>query len=376
MKNIIDYIDRYGSVTFSEKPFNKVDALILSQFSYFKLDGFVPAVGECKDNVSIKSISESEGVDALFSDERYAKNNRQLFDKMASSARFGNVGLNHYINLVSNKWEMQFSAITAYLTDDTTHVIFRGTDETIVGWKEDFNMSFMTPIPAQVKAVDYLHYAAERIRGGFSVGGHSKGGNLAVYSAMKCSKLVRERINLIYSQDGPGFTRQTLEDADFDAIKDRIQQFVPHSSIIGMLLQTQEQYRVIEARSVGILQHDPFNWVVEDDDFVYRDDIAGMYEIRDEAVNIWAKNADPQEMKVLVDKIYEVFVEAGVNDLNELVGNIPQLMTKAKAVLDGMEDEDKQRVKAVVFQFAQILKDQIKEEIKDKIQDKILPARD
>ena len=150
------------------------------------------------------------------------------------------IRLNHYIDLISDKWEMQFSAVTAYLADGLTHVLFRGTDETMIGWKEDFNMAFMTPVPAQVKAVDYLHYAAERIRGGFSVGGHSKGGNLAVYSAMKCSRLVRERITSIYSQDGPGFTKETLEDGDFDAIKDRIQKYVPHSSIIGMLFQTQE----------------------------------------------------------------------------------------------------------------------------------------
>ncbi len=367
MKNIIDYIDRYGSLTFAEKPFNKVDALILSQFSYFKLDGFVPEVGTFEDPVTIKSISESDGVESLFTDERYRKNYTELFDKMAASARFGSVGLNHYINLVSNKWEMQFSAVTAYLGEGITHVVFRGTDETIVGWKEDFNMSFMTPIPAQVKAVDYLHYAAERIKGDFSVGGHSKGGNLAVYSAMKCSRLVRERISLIYSQDGPGFTKQTLEDADFDVIKDRIEKYVPHSSIVGMLLQTQEQYRVIEARSFGILQHDPFNWAVEDDDFIYRDDVAGRYEISDETVNRWAKDADPREMKVLVDKIYEVFVEAGVNDLNELVGNIAQLMIKAKSVLDEMHEDDRQRVKAVLSQLATIVKDQIKDQIKDKL---------
>ncbi len=368
MKNIIDYIDRYGNRTFAEKPFNKVDALILSQFSYFKLNGFVPAVGTYEDNVTIKSISEAPGVEALFTDERYKKNNTELFDRMAASARFKNIGLNHYIDLVSNKWEMQFSAVTAYLDDGSAHIVFRGTDETIVGWKEDFNMSFMTPIPAQVKAVDYLHYAAERIKGNFSVGGHSKGGNLAVYSAMKCSKLVRERIDLIYSQDGPGFTRQTLEDADFDAIKDRIQKFVPHSSIIGMLLQSQEEYKVIEARSVGILQHDPFNWVVEDDDFVYRDDVAGRYELSDETVNKWAKSADPLEMKVLVDKIYEVFVEAGVSDLNDITGNIPQLMIKAKSVLDNMDDTDRDRVKAVISQFASIAMEQIK--------DRILPGRD
>ncbi len=361
--NIIDYTEKYGGYTFEEKPFNKVDALILSQFSYFKLDGFVPEVGTFESPVTVRDIAKREDVASLFADERYAKVNSELFEKMAASERFGNIKLNHYIDLVSNKWEMQFSAVTAELAEGVTHVMFRGTDETVVGWKEDFNMSFMTPVPAQVKAVDYLHYAAERIKGDFSVGGHSKGGNLAVYSAMKCSRLVRERISLIYSQDGPGFTKETLEDADFDQIKDRIRKYVPHSSIIGMLLQSQEDYKVIEARSIGILQHDPFNWVVEDDDFVYRDDVAGRYEISDEAVNEWAKRADPQEMKVFVDKVYEVFTAAGVSDLNEFTGNKLALLQNAWNVMDNMSDEERQRVKAVLSSFIGIVKDQIKEKV-------------
>lgn len=360
-KNIIDYVEKYGHVSFEEKPFNKVDALILSQFSYFKLDGFVPGVGTFEPSVALCDIAASANVSDLFTDERYAKNNRELFDAMSRSKRFGTIRFNHYIDLVSNRWEMQFSAVTAFLADGVTHVIFRGTDETVIGWKEDFNMSFMTPVPAQVKAVDYLHYAAERIRGDFSVGGHSKGGNLAVYSAMKCSRLVRDRISLIYSQDGPGFTKETLLDADFDAIKDRIEKYVPHSSIIGMLLQSQEDYKVIEARSIGILQHDPFNWVVEDDDFVYRDDIAGRYSMSDASINEWAGKADPEEMKVFVDKIYEVFIASDVTDLNDFKGNITTLMSNAKSVLDNMDEEDKKRIKAVMTIFAESVKDQIVE---------------
>lgn len=359
MKNIIDYIQKYGDLTFEEKEFNKVDALILSQFSYFKLDGAVPLVGTMLPPVTVKNIALSGKAEELFADERYRKNNTELFDAMAASRRFADIKLNHHINLVSNRWEMQFSAVTAYLADGLTHVIFRGTDETMIGWKEDFNMAFMTPVPAQVKAVDYLHYAAERIRGDFSVGGHSKGGNLAVYSAMKCSGLVRERITNIYSQDGPGFTKETLEDADFDAIKDRIQKFVPRSSIIGMLLQTQEQYRVIEASGFGILQHDPFNWIVEDDDFVYRDDIAERFSISDEAVNKWTTQADPAEMKVFVDKIYEVLISAGVSDMNDFKGNLTTIMSKAIAAAGALDEDDKRMIKEVLSALAESFKDQI-----------------
>ena len=363
MGNIIDYIGAYGSVSFEEKGFNKVDALILSQFSYLKLNGFVPCVGTMTDDVTIAQIAARDDVSDLFSDERYAKDNRALFDAMAASDRFKDICLNHYIDLVNSRWEMQFSAVTAYLPGGMAHVIFRGTDETVIGWKEDFNMSFMTPIPAQVKAVDYLHYAAERIRGSFSVGGHSKGGNLAVYSAMKCSNPVRERISLIYSQDGPGFTRETFEDPDYASIKDRIRKYVPHSSIIGMLLQSQEDYKVVLARSFGIFQHDPFNWIVVDDDFAYRDDIAQRYEISDEAVNEWAERADPEEMRMFVDKVYEVFVEAGVNDLNDFKGNVASIFLKAKAVIDGMSDEDRHRIRAVLSSLFVILKDQVKDRV-------------
>ncbi|MBR4575337.1 MAG: DUF2974 domain-containing protein [Lachnospiraceae bacterium] len=363
MNNITGYVENYRDVTFSQLPFNKVDALVLSQFSYLKLGGLVPSVGTSLDPVSLRDIASSDRVSDLFTDERYKKPNMELFDAMASSERFGNVLFNHFIDLVSSRWEMQFSAVTAYLMPGVSHVIFRGTDESIVGWKEDFNMSFMTPIPAQVKAVDYLHYAAERIRGRFTVGGHSKGGNLAVYSAMKCSGLVRDRIDLIYSQDGPGFTRETLADADYDAIAGRIRKFVPRSSIIGMMLLSQEEYRVVEAKSVGILQHDPFNWIVENDDFVYCDDIAGRYSISDTSVNEWVKRADPEEMKVFFGKIFEVLDAAGINDVNDFKGNFASIMLNAKTVLDDLDEEDKNRIKEVLSVFAKSVKEQIKESL-------------
>ncbi|MCR5688429.1 MAG: DUF2974 domain-containing protein [Lachnospiraceae bacterium] len=361
--NIVGYIENYGGIPFLEKAFNKVDALILSQFSYFKLDGIVPSVGEDMEPISVRSIAGCESVSDLFADERYRKPNMELFEAMASSERFGNIKLSHFINLLNDRWEMQFSAVTAYLTDDDVHVVFRGTDENLIGWKEDFNMAFMTPVPAQVKAVDYLHYAAERIHGDFTVGGHSKGGNLAVYSAMKCSPLVRERIKTIYSQDGPGFTKETLADADFGAVSSRIEKYVPHSSIIGMLLQTQEDYKVIESRSVGILQHDPFNWLVEGDDFVYRDDIAGRYSISDASVNEWAKRADPGEMKLFVDRMYDVLVSAGVSDLNDFKGNFKEITAKILVAVEKMDPDDKKRIRAVLSVFFDSFRDRVKESL-------------
>lgn len=360
MKSILDYIDNYGHLSFEEKEFGKVDSLILSQFSYLKMDGIVPQVGTIKPSILIKDIAKSDELAGLFADERFAHVNMELFEKMAFSKRFGNIGLNHYINLVNRKWEMQFSAVTCYLAPGLTHVVYRGTDETVVGWKEDFNMAFTAAVPAQVKAVDYLRYVSERIKGDFSLGGHSKGGNLAVYAAMKCPEEIRNRITRIDSHDGPGFTRETLAESDFEKIKDRIRKYVPHSSIIGMLLQSQEDYKVIMAKSFGILQHDPFNWIVEGDDFVYRDDIANHSSIGDEAINEWALRADNDELKSFINKLFDIFTKSGIDDLNDCKGNYSSLFASAIETSKELSEEEKVHVKNVLTVLAKCFKDQLK----------------
>lgn len=365
MKSILDYIDNYGYLSFEEKEFGEVDSLILSQFSYLKLDGIVPCVGTMEDAVLIRDIAESDELSGLFSDERYASVNMKLFEKMSASRRFGNIGLNHYINLVNCKWEMQFSAVTFYFPNGRAHVVYRGTDETIIGWKEDFNMAYTTPVPAQVKAVDYLNYVSQRIKGDFSIGGHSKGGNLAVYAGMKCSDELRARIIGIDSHDGPGFTKETFEDGDFDKIKSRIHKFVPHSSIIGMLLQSQEQYRVILAKYVGILQHDPFNWIVEGDDFVYCDDIADHSAIRDASINEWALRADNEELKIFVNKLFDVFMRSGINDLNDIKGNFRNIISGFVETSKELTDDEKIRMKNLLGILAESFKDQLVSQIKD-----------
>lgn len=365
MRSIIDYIDNYGDLSFEEKEFGKVDSLILSQFSYLKMDEVVPKVGTIQQPVKIKDIAKSDDLAGLFSDERYARQNMELFDKMSGSKRFGEIGVNHYIDLVNRKWEMQFCAMTFYLAPKITHVVYRGTDETVIGWKEDFNMAYTTPIPAQVRAVDYLHYVAERIEGDFSVGGHSKGGNLAVYAAMKCSEETRARITRIDSHDGPGFTKETLADGDFDRIKSRVRKYVPHSSIIGMLLQSQEEYRVIQAKSVGILQHDPFNWIVEGDDFIYRDDIANHSALSDASINEWADRADDEELKVFVNKLFDIFVKCDIYDLNDCKGNYMNLIANVMETNKELTDEDKVRIRKLIRILASSFKNQLVSQIKE-----------
>ena len=196
---IIDYLKEYADVSLKDEPMNDVDSLVLCQFSYLKFDGLVPLVTENGRSVSLQQLYEHSDYEKLYGDERYEKENRALFEAMRKCVRFRNMKLNCYINIIEAQadFETQFSAVTFLLEDGTMYVAFRGTDETMVGWKEDFNMAFLSPVPGQEFAVKYLNMVTARLPRDFYVGGHSKGGNLAVYAAMNCYPQARDRIRKI-----------------------------------------------------------------------------------------------------------------------------------------------------------------------------------
>ncbi|MCM1551791.1 MAG: DUF2974 domain-containing protein, partial [Butyrivibrio sp.] len=214
------YLKEYGDVPFTERPMNDVDSLVLCQLAYLKFDGLVPGIDTNAPSVTLKELAKHPMADGLFADERFEKDNRELFARMLAGRRFCNLKLNCYINIVEKEWETQFAAITCILEDNTIYVAFRGTDETIVGWKEDFNMAYLSPVPGQAMSVKYLNMVTEKFGNLFYVGGHSKGGNFAVYSAMKCVPKVQERILKVYCMDGPGFRPEVLEECGYDRIKD------------------------------------------------------------------------------------------------------------------------------------------------------------
>lgn len=359
MPNIIDYIKKYGDCEYSELPFNDVDSLILSQFSYLKFDGLVPQVGQNLPPITIANLSKMPDVDNLFSDERYAKVNRSFFEALATHRRFSFIRLNYYINLVDEKWEMQFSAITCLLPNDHVHVVFRGTDESIIGWKEDLNMAFMSSIPAQEKALDYLNYVSALIEGDFTVGGHSKGGNLAVYAAMMCSSDIRERITEIHSHDGPGFSRKVIRGDEFERIRQKVRKFVPHSSIVGMLLQTQEDYEIVACRNFGLLQHDPFNWIVEGCDFVKRDDLTEHIMLGNDSINAWAQSMSDEELMAFADQLYDVFERAQITDLNEFYRAPAATMKRFLEAAEQIDDKNRKMLREMGRNLAECFKDQV-----------------
>ncbi|MGN1231379.1 MAG: DUF2974 domain-containing protein, partial [Anaerotignum sp.] len=224
---------------------------------------------------------------------------------LAESQRFSQMELCGYVNKLDFAAEKQFSALTIRTGDGMAFVAYRGTDSSSVGWKEDFNMSFMDTVPAQQEAGIYLCQAAEHFKGRLRVGGHSKGGNLAVFAAAMCPAEVQERIVAVYNHDGPGFREGMLQRVGYRAILPRVQTFVPQSSVIGMLLEHEEEYVVIRSSQKGIMQHDPYSWEILGKDFVRLEALSEESRLLDRTVKAWLNDLPEEQREKFVDAVYE-----------------------------------------------------------------------
>lgn len=361
---IIEYLKEYGDKKFSEMPINDVDSLALCQFSYLKFDGMVSDVRENGRAVSLVELAADPLVEQLFADVRFARENRALFDGMLRSKRFRGMKMNCYINLVEKEWETQFSAITFLLDDGTIYIAYRGTDETIVGWKEDFNMAFLNPVPGQSYAVKYLNMVMSRIHLPFYVGGHSKGGNLAVYGAMKCVPEVQKRLLKVYSMDGPGFRPEVLQDGSYEKIADRVVKILPHSSLVGMLFETDIHYRVVESKTFGLAQHDPYSWLVEEDHFV---EVKGIYEgsqKMDHTINEWILSLNEQQLRTFVDTLYKVVSASDTEDLIAFTADWKKSMSGVINALKEVDDQTKTILQEIMKSLFEIAGLHLKQELK------------
>ena len=368
MGTVLDYLREYGDISFREKPMNEVDSLALCQLSYLKFDGLVPDVREKHRTVTLKSLAEHKDFDRLFSDVRYEKVNRELIQGMLAGKRFRNLKLGYYINVVEKQWETQFSAVTCILEDGTVYVAYRGTDESIVGWKEDFNMAFSAPVPGQEYSVKYLNTVAGRLHKPFYVGGHSKGGNLAVYSAMKCPSNVRERIIRVYSMDGPGFRPEVLESGNYEAIADRVVKILPHSSLVGMLFETDMRFQVVESKTFGLAQHDPYTWLVEADHLVRVDDIYERRRRMDDTLNKWILSLDEKQLKIFVDTLYQVITASQADNMIEFAADWRRSMNGMLTAIKEVDEETMRMLKEILWALFEIAGAQRRQEVTKNVQ--------
>ncbi|NPV89667.1 MAG: DUF2974 domain-containing protein [Firmicutes bacterium] len=350
MKNIIDYAIE-ESDTFKNRKFNAADSLVLSQLAYLRFDKFVPGLFDTATPVSIKEIASKENLDMLFRDTWNSKNNRRLFFALANSSRFRDLKMVFYVNKIDNKTEKQFSAITFLLDDCSAYIAYRGTDSTFIGWKEDFNMAFISPVPSQEEGVAYLNAVADRISCKLKIGGHSKGGNIAVYSSIKCHRPVQKRITHVFSHDGPGFRDEVFLCHDYLIVKDRIHKTLPQSSIIGMLLQHQEHYSVVKSNRLWFMQHDPFSWLIDGSDFQYMQSVKKSALYMNGTLNQWVNSFDDQKRELFVNTLFQIIQATSATTFYDLTGDWPKKAVAMLGAIKGIDDE----TKAFIFQTIRAL---------------------
>lgn len=320
------YLQEYGDKSFHEVPFSEVDALVLSNLSYLKMDTIVPGF-EDSAGVSWEQMMQNPKAEQMFSDPLYGKQHRRMFQLIRKSRRYGRIRAKYFMEWFDEEKETQFAAVTFCLGPTSFFLSYRGTDETLVGWKEDFNMGYMKTVPSQREALAYLKGVArytlaqgsQQAEMRLILGGHSKGGNLAVYAASWAPKAVQQRIRRVYSFDGPGFQKKFYETIGFRRIEDRFCKIVPEQSLVGMLLANYRRYRVVRSYGTGVMQHDLTQWKIRDGRFVYRSEMKKRSSRRYSVLNAWIESLSESQIVLFVDTLYELLRSAKVRTVADLV---------------------------------------------------------
>ena len=299
MANMIDYLVWRGELTLEASPWNEVDGLLLATLSYLNFHGIQHPKGW--------TLEELKRLDAVIpSTSSSYPLRKQAFEGMADSIRFGRSRVHHFIAMTDETKTMQFSAMCVDLPDGTMGVAFRGTDNTMIGWREDFNMAYQTRVPGQIAAEYYLTRAAQATDKPLRVTGHSKGGNLAVYAAASVAPEVQDRIVSLQVYDGPGMNREISSGEGYGRIRDKIRSYIPQTSIIGLLMDYYQPYTVVKSTAGGISQHDPMTWQVYGKHFEELPSIDRTAGLICETLHEWLQNSTPEQRGAFVDAMFQM----------------------------------------------------------------------
>lgn len=339
MANIISYLAEHGDKSFADLSLNQIDMLILNEIAYLPL-------GEGRDLTEDRVLKDwaesllSREQDFLITAERLA-----LLQALVSSARFSELELKVYVNEIDQTFEKQFAASLFCLPSlNYYQLVFRGTDDSLVGWKEDFNMTYMSEIPAQRRAVALLSEVAEQLSGSLFVSGHSKGGNLAVYASSFVSEVLQDKIEAIYAFDAPGVHQRVLASPGYERIKSKIVAVRPQDSIVGVMLESDTQPLIVASEKKGIEQHNVIHWQLDGYGFQLVQEATGTSQVLEQTFKSWTTELGGQDLKLLVNLIFDVFTEAGISSLNDLQSNLPQKLTEVLSAFSNLPNQKRDMI--------------------------------
>lgn len=320
MDNVLTYIKWRGDISLTERPFNEVDNLILAILSYIDFSGIAAEIinsGSISINDAYNLICDKGNKPNELKVHGFLNLPLSFFKELAYSKRFRNARISNYKDICNNDLEIQFAALHIELDDGTVYIAFRGTDQTILGWREDFSMSFQT-VPAQHEAVKYLEDTMSSGCENYRIGGHSKGGNLAVYSAMMCEDSLKNQIIEIYDNDGPGFCKEMISELKYQAIQDKVIRIIPEFSVIGMLFDNDSSCKIVKSSATGIMQHDPMTWKVEGEHFFEVKDIMPECKVINQIFDTWLENVNMEQRRIFTKNFFDGLEAGGARLITDI----------------------------------------------------------
>ena len=339
MPNINDYIKWRGDLELKISEFNEIDSLILARFSYLPFESLMKK----EEKLTIEELSkrfekaDQNKLEILWPDDS------ELLPLLGKSKRFGKMIATDFINKFDKEQEKQFSAITVLLPDDTIFISYRGTDNTIVGWKEDFNMSFKSHIASQIDSVKYINDIAKKYQNNIRIGGHSKGGNLAVYAAV--------------------FADDITNTKEYKEMIEKVHTYIPQSSVIGRLLNHEEKYTVVKSVQKGIMQHDLYSWQVLGTKVVSLKEVTNGSEFVDKTIKQWLNNVEPEQREIVIDTIFDILstteAESMVQIKEKWFKNVGIMLKNYK----NLDENSKKMIGEIVKKLVVVAKDNFVEEM-------------
>lgn len=352
MADFFDYLKWRGDLSFSASEFNDIDALIFCQLSYANFEGLVPKTFD--KSISLKALAKKFKEDPNFS-KRVKLGlviNPKTIDLLfaaAESERFSTARLCGLKNIFNEEAGEQFYAMTVILPN-LIFVAFRGTDDTITGWKEDFNLAFEEAVPAQTDALAYLENLKTELKAEkFSVGGHSKGGNLAIYSSAHFSN--QNAIESVYNFDGPGFLEKELKKENFLCIKPKIRTFYPDFSIVGMLFHHFEDFTVVQNSQKFIMQHDPFSWQILGNHFEIQAKLSDGSKFLYKIFNSWFEKLTKQERTEFISTLFNAIESSNVKDFSSFAEHLGRNLIRVLKAFDSNDKSIKKSVRNIITEF-------------------------
>ena len=346
MKNMLDYIKEFGHLSFEERAFSEIDALVLTELEYSPLEKVVPSDENGENFVTVKEIAEymKEHKKQLFDENpmMMTQEQHELSQIIADAPRFQTLKFFGVVSVWDKDTTKQFAAITVEVEPSLRLVIFRGTDDTLIGWKEDSLMTYLPLVAAQTDAKEYLAKQASLWGGDLMVSGHSKGGNLAIYAAATQAEDVQLRIVDIFCFDSPGLHRLVLETKGYQNIVPLAMRYIPQDSLFGLMLESEVPYVIVKSNAVGAKQHSVMTWEIEDGQFIKMEKLTKNSQINDQTFKKWTESVSDEELELFWNVFFELLNTAGINTVNDLYGQFMyyvQEFLKAAGEMDGEKRE-------------------------------------